>query len=285
MSSQIIRPVPLLTVAVLIQYMVLISAINFTVSGSSSFDRELNEVFTSGYKISVAPSIAAVLAIVIGIAVAFFGYKLFKPVLFISGFVVGAMVGFLVAERIFKNQSYITTASWITAIICGIILGAIVICVFQLGVFLIGAAAGILLAFALNTSFGYKIWPSNPTGMLYILLVVLALLFGWLALRLERPFIIVATSLCGAIATVWGIGYFAGKYPSGQDLESWRIQLADGNYEYKIGNEWWGYMAGTILLFIIALFVQFKKTADGINHNMKKSSRAWGHGGYHGSHV
>ncbi|RHY94416.1 hypothetical protein DYB35_012246 [Aphanomyces astaci] len=253
--------------------------------GSSDFDRVTNDLLATGSKLSVAPSVVAGLSIGVGTIVALFGYKLFRPVLFVCGFAVGSVLFYLLAEKVFANQTYMVTAAWICFVVGGLIVGATVMCVWKLGVFMVGAAAGIVLAFLVNNTVGYKLWPSNPSGMLYILIVALGVLGGFLARCLERPFLIVATSFFGATAAVWGVGYFAGKYPSGSDLESLRVQVADGSFVYSISPAWWAYLAATVVFFGIAMYMQFAKTAWGVHHhhhqpNNQQQSRAVPGGDY-----
>ncbi|EQC37244.1 hypothetical protein SDRG_05469 [Saprolegnia diclina VS20] len=241
-------------------------AVNLTIDGSSSFDKTTNHIVNATVNGDLPPSILAGVGIGLGLIVALAGYRLFRPVLFVSGFGVGAVLAYLLAEAIFTTQSYATTAHWVCFVAGGLIVGATVVCLWRTGLFVIGAAAGVLLAFVVNTSFGYKLWPSNPSGMLYVLIAIFGLAGALLARCLERPFLIVATSLAGAVACLWGVGYFAGGYPSGNHLEALRNRTASGDYTYDIGSAWWGYMAGTLVLFGIGTLVQFRKTAMGWHH-------------------
>ncbi|KDO16564.1 hypothetical protein SPRG_17922 [Saprolegnia parasitica CBS 223.65] len=242
------------------------AAANIT-SGNSTFDQNANALFSSASSIEWAPGLVATISLIGGVVVTFFGYKLFRPVMFICGFAVGSVLGYLLAEQIFSGQSYVVTASWIAFLVLGLLVGSIVMNLWVCGVFLVGAAAGVLLAFELNTSVGYKIYPSNPTTSLWILIIVLGLLAGGLAIWLERPMLIVSTSMFGAIAATWGVGYFAGQYPSGAELDAWRKQAADGTFEYNLPKAWWAYLAATALLFGLGVYVQFHKTAAGIVHS------------------
>ncbi|EQC37242.1 hypothetical protein SDRG_05467 [Saprolegnia diclina VS20] len=256
------------------------SAANIT-SGNSTFDQNANALFSSASNIAWAPGLVATISLIAGVIVTFFGYKLFRPVMFICGFAVGSVLGYLIAEKIFSGQSYVVTASWIAFLVLGLLVGSIVMNIWVCGVFLVGAAAGVLLAFELNTSVGYKIYPSNPTTSLWILIIVLGLIAGGLAIWLERPMLIVATSLFGAIATTWGIGYFAGQYPSSTELEAWRKQAANGTFEYDLPNAWWAYLAATAVLFGLGVFVQFHKTAAGVVHSNPRRKDAAATSGPH----
>ncbi|RLN36620.1 hypothetical protein BBJ28_00009624, partial [Nothophytophthora sp. Chile5] len=142
------------------------------------------------------------------------------------------------------------------------------------GIFVAGAAAGVALAMILNNSFGYKIYPSHPQVVLIIFCIVLGILGGVLTLKLERPVLIAATSLFGAGILVWGLGYFAGDFPSSSDLKEYASQDINGDWVYSIPDAWWAYLAGILVLFVLGLFIQFRKTArDGTYHKSHAMGR------------
>ncbi|DBA03020.1 TPA: hypothetical protein N0F65_003208 [Lagenidium giganteum] len=223
-------------------------------------------ILSSTTRIHVGPSIAAGIAIGLGVVVCFYGYKLLRPVIFACGFVAGGLAIAMVLEYAFPSSTWIGTASWIGFLIGGVISGALVLWLYKAGVFIIGALAGALLAFTLNTSILHQIYPSQPDVTLILAIIILALLCGYLALRIEKPVIIVATSFIGADAFVWGIGYFAGKYPSAADLQKFRSKDSAGDWVYAIPGAWWAYLTATIILFLVGLYVQFRKTSSGVNH-------------------
>ncbi|KAH9128389.1 hypothetical protein LEN26_000590 [Aphanomyces euteiches] len=243
-------------------------------AAASDFDDSVHDLFESAKGIKVGPSVVAVIAIVTGLLVALWGYKLFRPVMFICGFATGAVLGYMLAERIFGNKDYFTTAAWIMFVAVGLIVGVIVMNIWTLGVFACGAAAGVLLGFHVNTSFGYLIYPSSPETSLWICVIVLGLICGFAAVWFERPTLIIATSFFGATATVWGIGYFAGKYPNSVELEQWRTQAANGDYTYNIPNAWWYYLAGTFVFFLLAMYFQFNNSALGVFHQNPRKKNA-----------
>jgi hypothetical protein len=224
----------------------------------------------TGAKITIGRSIAAILGISVGAIICFFGYKLFRPSIFLCGFFVGGIIVGGVAKAAFKNQEYVTTATWIAFAIGGIIFGALVLSLYNVGIFLIGAAAGILIAFVLNTFFGHKLYPSDPAVVLIVMSVVLGILGGALAMKIERTVLVISTSLIGAEMCVCGVGYFAGDYPSILDLKHVAHQDINGEWIYSIPIAWWGYFVGSIVLFIFGTFVQFKKTSKGVNKSVNK---------------
>jgi hypothetical protein len=191
---------------------------------------------------------------------------------FACGFVVGGVFLAGVAEAAFKSQTWMATASWVAFFLGGIALGSLVIYLYSAGIFLGGAAAGVLLAFTLNTSLGPKLYPENPDVVLVIMAVIFGVAAGILALKIERPVLIVATAFVGAELFTAGIGYFAGNYPNGTDFDEYRTaDSEDGHWVYDVPTAWWGYVGGTIALFIIGMIVQFKKTAHGQDHTKSRA--------------
>ncbi|KAF0683294.1 hypothetical protein As57867_024569, partial [Aphanomyces stellatus] len=231
---------------------------NITINGNSAFDNQVNKILHWDGKresLGVGPDIIAGAAIAVGLALVFLGYKLIRPAMFISAFAVGAVLSFVIFENAFRDKSYVDTACWIAFAVGGLLLGALVVCLYPVGVFLLGAFAGLLLATQLQTSFGYAIAPAHENIVFIVLLVVCGLLCGALALWIERPFFIVATSWSGAIAAVWGIGYFAGGYPNAANLQK---HMSGDKWVYDVPNAWWGYLAGTVVLALIGMWVQFR---------------------------
>ncbi|GAB9477695.1 hypothetical protein Gpo141_00014822, partial [Globisporangium polare] len=260
-------PLILLQFALLIQ-LLLVSTFALA-DGNDNASNTAESIFNSakGQGLKVGGSILAVVAMAAGAVVLVAGYKLFRPALFVVGFAIGGVLIAIAAEKIFENKSWVVTASWIAFIIGGIIVGALVITFYKVSIFVAGAAAGVMLAMIINTSFGYKIWPSHPNTILIILAVILAIVGGVLALKLEKPLLIVATSLLGAGMVVWGVGYFAGDFPNAGDLKRFATQDGNGDWNYSIPTAWWGYLAGIVVLFVLGMFIQFRKTGKGVKYH------------------
>ncbi|KAL3670480.1 hypothetical protein V7S43_004799 [Phytophthora oleae] len=226
-------------------------------SSSSSTDGIVENISDT---IQVGPSIAAVIAIVGGAAMTTCGYKLLRPTMFACGFLVGGYIVSAIVEYMVDGKSYERTAFWIAFLIGGIILGSLVVSVYNAGIFLIGAAGGVFLATIVNASFGYRIYPNDPTTGLLILAIVLGLICGLLAFKIERLAIIVATALVGAVVLVNGAGYFIGDFPKLTAIKDYRYKDEDGDYVYNIPKEWWGYLVAMLVAFILGLTIQIKKT-------------------------
>ncbi|KAF0735124.1 hypothetical protein Ae201684P_002837 [Aphanomyces euteiches] len=216
-------------------------------------------------QIAVWPALVAGACIGLGLVVTFYGYKLFRATVFGSSFAFGAIVGYMVAERVCNvDASYFYAICWGVFAVCGLITGFLGLYVLRIGVALVGMTGGIVFAFLMTTSFGYKWWPTYPDGILFILMASFGLIFAIVCYALEKPMLIPMMSLTGAGAAVWGIGYFAGGYASADDLSVYRTS----DSTYHIPSSFWGYLSATIVLFIVGMLVQFLSTACCENNDL-----------------
>lgn len=218
-------------------------------------------IFDSNDGLKVSGVVLAIIALVVGAMLAVLGYQLFHMTVFVIGFIAGGVACSLVVERIFQNESWVVTVSWVAFIVGGILCGFLAICLYWPAVFLVGVLAGAMLAVLINTSVAYKIAPNHPGIVLLVLAIVLGIVGGILAVKFERPVIILATSFAGAFLIMWGVGFFAGDYPSFNDLGHYRTTDSDGDTSYDLPTGWWAYLAGTIGVFAVAAFIQFRFTA------------------------
>lgn len=127
---------------------------------------------------------AALVLLVGGVVACFFGYRLFRLVLGVFGFIIGA----LVASSIFGTSD---TGPMVIAAGVGGLLGAgVLVAAYFFGVALVGAGLGALLA-----NLFFAAGEREP----YFLVVVLAAIGGAIgAVYLQRYVIIVGTSFGGA---------------------------------------------------------------------------------------
>src|SRR5512138_952375 len=133
---------------------------------------------------------AAALLLVGGIISCFFGYRLFRTVLAIFGFIVGGML----ASSIFGvNNTTMMLVAWIVG---GAIGAFILIFAYFLGVALAGASIGAAVA-----NLMFSIGNSDPR----VLVVILCSIAGAIAaMYLQRYFIIVFTAFGGAWTMIVG---------------------------------------------------------------------------------
>jgi hypothetical protein len=134
------------------------------------------------------------LAVAVGVLICFCGYRILKLTLGIMGFMAAASGGWTLGLSWAPNNSGI-------ALICALIAGLIgaILCIwfFFLGVFLLGASAGAIVAAALFNAAGSQPQP--------ILLIVLAVVFGVLALVMQKFMIIASTAFSGSYLVIVGV--------------------------------------------------------------------------------
>lgn len=187
---------------------------------------------------------AAILLLGGGLVTCFFGHRLFRVVLGIYGFILGAVM----ANSLMGAAE--STALIIAMVAGGLVGAAILIVAYFIGVALIGAALGAMLVRVIWTQIG-----SDPE----VLVVVGASLIGALgALALQRYVIVVGTSLGGAWSTLGGAMALLGEpwvaRPSGQ-VDDWLL------YPMRNSSESVAVLAAWFVLGVLGIVIQFGITA------------------------
>ena len=141
-----------------------------------------------------AGQITAPLAVAVGILICFWGYRLLKLTLGVMGFIAGATGGWAVGLSLAPSNSGIAV---ICAIVGGVIGAVLCIWLFLLGVFLLGASAGAIVATALFSTAGNQPQP--------ILVLVLAIVFGIIAMVMQKLMIVVCTAFSGSYLVAVGL--------------------------------------------------------------------------------
>ncbi|KAL4171322.1 hypothetical protein KRP22_009418 [Phytophthora ramorum] len=201
----------------------------------------------------IEPGVMAEFAMLMGGVVCLYGFRLLHAMIFTCGFLVTGLLTSAALENTFGLKLWVLAASWIGFIVMGITGGCVALAFFPLGVFLVG----LILAYAFTSSLPYRMLPGEPSAVLDGAVVLLGGLLAWM---LVRPFAIVASSLVGSTAAVWGIGYFAGKYPSGDDLDRFRSHTEHEHHGrhwlYAVPGIWWVYLVAMLVLFVVGMMKQ-----------------------------
>jgi hypothetical protein len=134
---------------------------------------------------------AALVLVLGGIVACFFGYRLFRIVLAIAGFILGGFV----ASSVFGMSD---TGPMLMAFVIGGLVGAgILIAAYFVGVALIGAGLG---AFVANLAFA-----AGEQAPHFLVIVFMAVAGAAAAMYLQRYFIIVGTGFGGAWTMIVGM--------------------------------------------------------------------------------
>lgn len=182
-------------------------------------------------------SVVALAAIAIGLVQCFFGYRFFRWVLGLTGFVLGGLLtGYLVYQAT-GNALFGVIAGVIGALIGAFLMGGLyIVGFFVLGAIFGGVATSALFSLAGSTA---PVW----------LVVVLALVCGVLAVVLQKLMIVVATAFGGSWWAMSGIASLTGA------IEMETLQLAPLGLQ-EAGTGW---LVAWLLLGIVGMMVQYSR--------------------------
>ena len=147
------------------------------------------------YRILAGPEsalLAYVVLVGVGLLNCFFGYRLFRVLLGIWGFLAGAGLGM----TLLQGAGIDPLVRILGALLCGIVGALLVSLLYFLGVFLFGAGFGLLIASVIQQHLHAQLaWP---------VIAVVAAVGGVAALVLQRPLITLFTAFGGAWVVVSG---------------------------------------------------------------------------------
>ena len=156
--------------------------------------------------------IIGLLAIVIGLLACFAGYRVFRIVLPIIGFLVGLGVGAQLAELLFNEPYLGSPLSWAVAIVVGLLAAVIAFVWWYVSVALAIAGLGYTIGYGAAAGLGV----AGPTAV--VIGVALGVLFAVAAIVLRIPtgIVIVVSAFWGASALLGGTLVLLGRIEPSQ---------------------------------------------------------------------
>lgn len=182
----------------------------------------------------------ALASVAIGVAACFFGYRLFKVILAIWGFLIGMALFAEITMRITGERLVATVAG----LIGGILVAGFAELLYLMGVFLMGAALGVVVTSAASGAMGLAV---NP-----LIAITAAGLSGLIALSFQKSVIIWSTAFNGAWGIVSSVVLFQGRAKGWGDLSS----LAGRG----------GLLLAWLALGLSGVVVQYAITSRGVRH-------------------
>jgi hypothetical protein len=187
-------------------------------------------------------------AFFLGIVECFFGYRMLKVVLGVTGFIIG---GLLCAEFVYDRMGGHPVISLLAGFVGGAIGSSLMIGLFVFGLFILGAALGLLIGGAISASIYGSTHP--------IIMAPLAIAGGIAAIVLSRSMIIISTSFIGAYLIVFSTGRFIGMPNALFGFPQYH-GLQESSGQFLIMVLLW------ILVAIVGIFVQHKYTSTSARH-------------------
>ncbi|KAL9988354.1 hypothetical protein ACROYT_G002791 [Oculina patagonica] len=223
--------------------------------------------------------ILAAVSVLIGTVVCFYGYRVFKFMLFLAGFLVGFFFTYMLCYGYLtdhlsgkylehKDQIFLGVSAGV-----GIIAGLLTLCLFYVGLFVLGAALGWFVGmFFLPLLYKHSEYLSEHTWMPYVILSAFALAGGILILCIQKVIIVISSSFLGAFGCINGLDYYLENSKS----LYYSFNILHGHYsKAALPHCWYTWLVLSLIpvMFIAGMVVQFRLTGKGRDHR-----KAYGRG-------
>lgn len=146
--------------------------------------------------------LTALALIIVGAALLVAGYRLFRLLAPIWGFIVGFNLAGVVWRGVLHTQPLATTTAWAVAIVVGLIFAALAYGYYYLSVVILGASVGYTLGQAVVATLFAQ---AGVSALVVGVIGAVALVVAVIAFDLPKTLIIVLTALGGASAAVAGV--------------------------------------------------------------------------------
>ena len=168
----------------------------------------------------------AIALIASGVITCFWGYRLFKVVLGVTGFVTGGALAWTVLTDAGYGEMVTVLGSFLAAVLgC-----AAMFSLFFAGVFLFGCAMGLLMAIAILSLLG---------GELNVVSVsIFSIVSGLVTLWFRKAFVVASTALTGAWSVLAGVAYLVGDLDLVGALAEPELLRTQGGLYYAVLALW-----------------------------------------------
>lgn len=151
------------------------------------------------------------LGIAVGLAFAFYGFRVFLILLPIWGFFAGFLLGANVMTALFGDGFLVEVTGWVVGFIVGLVFAVLSYLYFLGAVILLGGVLGYQLTYGVLQWIGFE--ADGILAFLLALIVGAVFAAGFFVLNMPTVLVIVATAISGAGATVAGVIIALGLVP------------------------------------------------------------------------
>ncbi|KAJ1569374.1 hypothetical protein HK096_003320 [Nowakowskiella sp. JEL0078] len=228
----------------------------------------LNNVTSPSFLVGAVNSLnwstgtAGIILIIAGLAMAFFGYALFKVVLFIGGFFLFsglAYVGLNIIQSSFPSTANAFAQNglviyFVVCMVVGALGGGLTLCLWRVGLSAIGGLLGFVAAVAIEQCVEGGLIKSEIGRIVFIAIFVIV--FAIAIHFLEKPLIILGTALPGSYAAVWGLDIFINT-----GFKNAAVTLLQNSGEIHVTTTIWIMFGAFIGIGLLGGLVQFFVTS------------------------
>ncbi|RZF37526.1 hypothetical protein LSTR_LSTR008564 [Laodelphax striatellus] len=206
----------------------------------------------------VVIAVPCAMYLLFGIVYCLFGYRCFKAVMFLTGFVFGSVIVYMICIQDKIMPPYLNAG---VALGAGLLLGLITMLIQYVGLFMTGFHTGLLIGIA-SLAFSEPYY--RPPTLLAVTgsLLGSGLLFANLNLQFQKAFTIIGTSVYGGAIVSGTMDYFV------ENLSM--VQWLWSRVVHKKLTEpcWFGWLILSFWpsLVFLGLVIQFAVTGRGIHH-------------------
>jgi hypothetical protein len=193
---------------------------------------------------------AVLIALVIGVAITYNGYRWFLILLPLFGFVWGFGLGAQTLQALFGTAMFATVTSWVVGLIVGVVFAVLSYFIYLFGVALFAGALGYSLALIIMQAIGFNL---NFLTWLIGIVAAVALAFVVLKFNIQKYVIIIGTSIIGASTVVASVIY---AFSPNKELINQFTQLA---VKAAISTSFWWWII-FILMVGSGIYIQIRST-------------------------
>jgi Domain of unknown function (DUF4203) len=192
----------------------------------------------------------AIIALFVGMAICFGGYRWFMLLLPIFGFVFGFGLGLDTMQSLFGTGALATVTGWVVGFIVALIFAVLSYLFYFIGVALLGGALGYAIGVGFLGLFGI-----GPNFLTWIVGMILGIIFaiGTIALNLQKWVIIAATAFGGAGVIIGTFLMVFGVVPP--------TAFGSGAVRAAIADSWF-WLFGFLVLAVLGLVSQLYTGRD-----------------------
>lgn len=224
---------------------------------------------------TIIPGVISALCFVFGILYCFFGYRYFKATMFMTGFIFGSLVTYLICleENLLPLEGKIGVA-----IGAGILCGLITMLVQYVGLFMTGFHLGLLLAVGGLVITEWFVHPSTkwvPIGAVF----GTGLVFALLGLYFQKSLTMLATAMLGAALMSVAVDYFVELFM----MLTYIIDRLKADKSDSLCWFSWIILGLWPVTFFVGVLGQCTVTGKGFNHHDVVNNRRQRKDNVHGS--